>query len=76
MRHADVIYTMTRSHREAIVAQWPSAAERTQLLSVDGSDISDPIGSSVERYRRCAAEIQRELDSRISELSLFDIPNL
>ena len=29
VRHADVIYAMTRSHREAIVAQWPSAAERT-----------------------------------------------
>ena len=33
VRHADVIYTMTRSHREAIVAQWPAAAERTSLLS-------------------------------------------
>ena len=30
VRHADVILTMTRSHREAIVAQWPSAAERTE----------------------------------------------
>ena len=27
VRHADLIYTMTRTHREAIVAQWPSAAE-------------------------------------------------
>ena len=30
VRHADVIYTMTRSHRETIVAQWPGAAERTE----------------------------------------------
>ena len=44
VRHADVIYTMTRAHREAIVAQWPSAAERTWLLSCDGTDICDPIG--------------------------------
>ena len=29
VRHADLIFTMTRSHREAILAQWPSAAERT-----------------------------------------------
>ncbi len=72
VRHADVIYTMTRSHREAIVAQWPSAAERAQLLATDGADISDPIGSSVDRYRRCAAEIQRELESRMNELSLLN----
>ena len=38
VRHADVIYAMSRAHREAIVAQWPSAAERTRLLSVDGSE--------------------------------------
>ena len=43
VRHADVIYTMTRSHREAIVAQWPSAAERTRMLAEDESDICDPI---------------------------------
>ena len=68
VRHADVIYTMTRSHREAIVAQWPSAAERTWLLSADGADICDPIGGPVERYRRCAAEIQAELKTRVNEL--------
>lgn len=70
VRHADVIYTMTRSHREAIVAQWPSAAERTCLLSADGSDISDPIGSTVERYRCCAAQMQNELKTRVNELEL------
>ena len=35
VRHADLIFAMTRSHREAILAQWPSAAERTFLLSAD-----------------------------------------
>ena len=70
VRHADVIYTMTRSHREAIVAQWPSAAERTQLLCVDGSDIPDPIGGPLERYQDCAAGIQAELRTRIDELEL------
>lgn len=68
VRQADAIYTMTRSHREAIVAQWPSAAERTQLLSIDGSDVIDPIGGSVERYRQCANKIKDELKMRLSEL--------
>ncbi len=70
VRHADVIYTMTRSHRDAVVAQWPSAAERTYLLSAEGADICDPIGAPIERYRHCAAEIQTALETRINELPL------
>jgi tRNA threonylcarbamoyl adenosine modification protein (Sua5/YciO/YrdC/YwlC family) len=70
VRHADAIYTMTRSHREAVIAQWPSAAERTWMLSPNGEDICDPIGSPVERYRRCVAEIQAELNVRVEELPL------
>ncbi|MBN1394792.1 MAG: threonylcarbamoyl-AMP synthase [Pirellulales bacterium] len=69
-RHADAIYTMTRYHREAIVAQWPSIAERTQLLAIDGYDIADPIGGTVERYRQCAEKIKEELKMRLTELEL------
>ena len=68
VRHADLIYTMTRTHREAIVAQWPSAAERTYLLSADESDICDPIGGPVERYQRCAAQIRAELELRLEQI--------
>lgn len=70
VRHADAIYAMTRAHREAIVAQWPSAAQRTWLLSAEGADVRDPIGAPAECYRRCAAEIQAELKIRINELPL------
>lgn len=67
VRHADMIYTMTRSHREAIVAQWPGAAERTRQLSADGSDIADPIGGDLTCYQRCAAQIQAALKPRLDE---------
>jgi protein-tyrosine phosphatase len=70
VRHADLIYTMTRSHREAIVAEWPSAAERTVLLRRDGADISDPIGGPLERYQHCAAEIEEQLKPRLDELDV------
>ena len=63
---------MTRCHRDAILAQWPAAAERTWLLSVDGAEICDPIGAPVEQYRRCAAEIQEELKKRVNELPLLN----
>ena len=70
VRHADVIYTMTRCHRDAIVAQWPAAAERTCLLAADESEICDPIGGPVERYRHCVARIQAELKTRLNELEV------
>jgi protein-tyrosine phosphatase len=68
VRHADLIYTMTRTHREAIVAQWPSGAERTFLLCTDESDICDPIGGPAERYQRCAAQIRAELELRLEQI--------
>ena len=62
VRHADVIWTMTRSHRQAIVSQWTEAAARTEVLSRDEGDIADPIGGPVEYYERCAVQIKAELD--------------
>lgn len=70
VRHADLIYTMTRSHREVIVTQWPEAAQRTHLLAIDESDICDPIGGPLERYRYCAHQIQQALAHRLKELEL------
>jgi len=68
VRHADIIYTMTRSHWQTITAEWPGAAERTKLLSADCSDISDPIGGTVECYQQCAMQIQAALKTRLEEL--------
>src|SRR5262245_34495665 len=70
VRHADAIWTMTRSHRQAILAQWPDAAPRVHLLSLDGQDISDPIGCPVEQYRQCAEQIKTELEARLKDLEL------
>jgi tRNA threonylcarbamoyl adenosine modification protein (Sua5/YciO/YrdC/YwlC family) len=70
VRHSDVIWTMTRSHRQAIVEQWPEASSRVIVLSGDQSDIADPIGGPVEYYEKCAVQIQRELQRRVAELDL------
>ncbi len=70
VRHADKIWTMTRAHRQAILAQWPEASGRVHLLNLDGQDISDPIGGPVELYRRCAEQIKGELEQRINDLEI------
>ena len=68
VRHADLIFAMTRGHREAILAQWPSAAERTFLLATDEADICDPIGGPTDRYQRCATQLRAELEARLDHI--------
>jgi len=70
VRYADVIYTMTHMHRNAILAHWPDVGDRTTVLGFDGADVADPIGGPLEQYRRCAAQIQAELETRLAELDL------
>ena len=58
---ADVIFTMTNGHREALVSHWPMLEPRTTTVRRDGGDISDPIGGSLEVYRACAQQIDEHL---------------
>lgn len=68
VRSADLILAMTRSHRHAILAEWPEAASRVKLLCRSGGDVADPIGGPPEAYRRCAEQIGAELDHWMDEL--------
>jgi protein-tyrosine phosphatase len=48
MNVADLILTMTRGHRAAILAAWPNMEDRVHTLRRDGGDITDPVGMPVE----------------------------
>lgn len=61
-RFADVILTMTRSHRKAVIEAWPDLAQKTFLVSKEGMDVPDPIGGPPEAYRRCANQIDSNLE--------------
>jgi tRNA threonylcarbamoyl adenosine modification protein (Sua5/YciO/YrdC/YwlC family) len=76
VRFADVILTMTRGHREAIISQWQDASDRTHLLSHSHRDIADPIGGSPEVYERCAQQIEAELNIWVESIDLNDLPNI
>ena len=73
---ADLILTMTRSHRQAIVARWPEAADRTHLLARDNTDISDPIGGSAEVYQQCATQLDEQLSQWIPDLDFSNRPEI
>ena len=70
VRHADVIFTMTEGHRNAILRRWPDSSPRIHTLRPDGKDIQDPIGGSINIYRECAEEVKSALRRRVDELDL------
>ena len=67
-RHADMIFTMTGGHRQAILRRWPDASSRTYALCEDAQDIHDPIGASIGVYRECAEQVENALRKRIDQI--------
>ncbi len=60
IRQADLVLTMTESHREALLVEFPEARDKTFLLAEmvgRGYDIADPYGGSPEEYDACAREL-------------------
>jgi tRNA threonylcarbamoyl adenosine modification protein (Sua5/YciO/YrdC/YwlC family) len=68
LSQADQIFTMTRSHRELLLREFPEAAPRVKLLAQDGADVIDPIGAGMDEYRRCADQIEEHLRGLLREL--------
>lgn len=61
-RQADLLVAMTPSHIETILHHWPDAAPRVKLVDASGGAITDPIGGTLDIYRRCAEQIQRGVE--------------
>lgn len=61
------IYCMAQSHRRAILAEVPSASDKTKLLRPDGRDISDPFGAEQQTYRRTRDEIRAAIGARLPQ---------
>jgi tRNA threonylcarbamoyl adenosine modification protein (Sua5/YciO/YrdC/YwlC family) len=72
---ADLVLTMTRGHRNAILAAWPEMHDRVFTLRRDGGDIGDPVGYPVEVYESCANQIDNELAAWIEALDDDFFPN-
>ncbi|QEG34892.1 L-threonylcarbamoyladenylate synthase [Bythopirellula goksoeyrii] len=68
VRHADLIFAMTNSHRHAILRRWPEASSRTHTLRADGGDIADPIGGPAELYRQCGDQVEAALKERLDSI--------
>lgn len=70
---ASYIYTMTKDHKNYLLANYPEAADKIFLLNKhtgesEEEDISDPIGLGREHYRETAGEIKKALGKIIEKL--------
>lgn len=66
IQDADAIYTMTDSHRQAVLVHSPSSSEKTQRLD-PADDIIDPFGASLEVYVQTADMIKQAVAQRLAE---------
>lgn len=68
VRDADVIFTMSRHHRDAVLAMDSTAVNRTILLDSENGDIPDPIGLGKREYEACAEHIERAVEKRMKDI--------
>lgn len=67
LQWADYLFGMTASHcwtLESIPAPMPAP----RMLTLDGTDIADPIGGAWSDYKTCAQQILESLQQRLPEL--------
>lgn len=80
---ADVVVVMTRSHREALAAEFPEARHKIHLMSelknrvppgsvgVEVFDIADPYGGVLSAYQHCAQELEELIESGYEKIKAW-----
>lgn len=65
IERADVILTMTRGHKQSILAFFPEAKDKVFTLpeyAGVNSDVADPYGGDIRIYKSCADQIAQLVD--------------
>ena len=75
MNVADLVLTMTRGHRDAILAAWPDMHDRVFTLRRDEGDVTDPVGMPLEVYQACAEQMDVELAKWVEALDESFFPH-
>lgn len=75
LQWADVVLTMTKSHKDMISLLFPEMGEHISTLKefvdpeTEEPDIGDPIGGPIEAYRQTAKQIEECLDELTRKLA-------
>lgn len=70
---ADLILTMTQSHKDYILDRFPRAKGKVFLLGEfvgDYAEISDPFGQGTDVYKQVAQELKEKLSKIIERLDI------
>ncbi|MGE3804117.1 MAG: Sua5/YciO/YrdC/YwlC family protein [Gemmataceae bacterium] len=65
---ADHVITMTQGHLRVITDYFQELDASPRLLSAEGEDLPDPIGSGLPVYQECARMIRANLEKLLSEI--------
>ncbi len=68
---ADLIVVMTRSHRDALAAEFPEIRPKLHLMSELGGmqyDIADPYGRPLSAYETCATDLEQLIQRGYEQL--------
>jgi protein-tyrosine-phosphatase len=66
---AELIFCLTKEHRQRVIEMLPSVAGKTYCLDLQ-RDIEDPIGKGMPAYVACARSIQAAVQLRFNEIGL------
>lgn len=61
------IYCLSESHRRALLAEAPGAADKVALLRPDGADVADPYGAPLDVYREARDQIAAAVQARVGD---------
>ncbi len=67
INQADVIFTMSNAHRQAVLAISPASVGKVSTLD-PSKDIEDPIGGDASLYHELADELQQLINKRLNEV--------
>lgn len=76
VKAADLILTMTSSHKKTLLSGHPEGKNKTFTLmefangGSNESDVADPFGSDTIQYRKCAKEILKGLEKVVERILL------
>ncbi|TAJ24569.1 MAG: hypothetical protein EPO68_01235 [Planctomycetota bacterium] len=63
----DRVYCLTRGHRDQVRVLLPAEWKGELALLDERGDVADPIGGTLDDYRRCARQIREALERRLDE---------
>ena len=75
VNEADLILTMEKKHKKAVIEMAPKAKHKTFTLkefngNPSNQDIKDPTGKGIARHEACLEEIERNLFKAVERLNV------